>query len=309
MNHAFVKDGRPDVARLQSIYNRCTPAYPGGTESLDNSRFCRWANQWSDGKKHDAKGDPNGAALPWNGASDCRPFVVDAIINERVAMKTTAFWQAMLRPGMGNSEEGAYAVALGEHLLGSVLYDELTREVELSAQYEEHYGWMVLAPRWRRELGLRRHEVSMQYLLQAAAQLPEQHPLRQLPLYIADPSLEQQAIEILQQWYEYYVGTQLPEDVRERAPAIKDATMRKAVRELREKGKTSVPLPYLCKDEPEICALRPWDEVFIPPEMTDEQTLVFQREWVSEAELRGRTVTHGYNDAWVEAACEQKGTA
>jgi len=310
-NTFISENGLPDIGRLQKTFTRCSPYLPGGMEWLDNVRFCRWPNQHTDGKKHDAKNDPKGGASPWDGASDCRPFVVDAAIQERAAMKTTAFWRAMFRPGMGGTEASAYAVALAEHLVGTVLYDDLTREVELAAQYEEHYGWMVLAPRWRRELGLRHHELSMAFIASLAndPQLPPDSPLRQLPVLIMDPALEAQAIEFLRMYYQTYVVEQLPEDLRASAPEIATKTLRRTVRDLRETGKAKTPLPYVCKDEPEIITLKPWDEVFIPPEMVDEQTLVFQREFVSETELKGRIVTHGYNEAWVKAACEHKGTA
>jgi len=308
-NTFILDNGRPDLGRLQSVFGRCTPYLPGGLEWLDNVRFCRWPNQSTDGKKHDISNDPKGAAVPWNGASDCRPFVVDAAIQERAAMKTTSFWRAMLRPGMGGTEESAYAVALAEHLIGSVLYDDLTREVELSAQYEEHYGWCVLAPRWRRELGVRAHEVTLEFIANLATQAPEGDPLRQLPTLILDPSLETQAADYIRAWYQTQVVAALPEDLRANAPELSDKTIRKTVRDLRATGKARTPLPYVCKDEPEIVALKPWDEVFIPPEMVDEQTLVFQREFVSETELRGRIVTHGYDEEWVKAACERKGVS
>ncbi len=168
----FLKpDGSPDIAKLIATALRCTPSIAGGTAWLDNIRFCKWGpNQWTDGRKHDITGNPNGAAFPWDGASDCRPFLVDGIINERVAMKTTAFWRALARPGAGDDDASEYSLALANYLVGTVLYDKLTREVELSAQYEEHYGWTVLAPRWRREIGLRRAKVTMVMLQQEALQ-------------------------------------------------------------------------------------------------------------------------------------------
>jgi hypothetical protein len=329
MNASYLTDsGEPNVPELSTMFNRCGPVVAGGLAWLDNTRFCRWQNQSADGRKHDLKGDPKGAAIPFDGASDCRPFVVDDIINERAAMKTTAFWHARMQPGASNTEDGNYAIALLEHLVWRLLYYDLTREVELSAQYEEHYGWMVLAPRWRREIGMRKKSISLAEIQQAAQQVqqaqqanaqaaqtgaptaaldPQLLQLAQLPTLIADPTLEAQAVEFLMQWYDRYVANSLPEDLRDRVPAVSKTTALKAVRALRTDQVASVPIPYLAKNQPEITALKPWDEVFIPPELTTENEIVFQVERVHEGELRSRIITDGYDKAWVEKAVKLKG--
>lgn len=310
MNYTYLKeDGSPDLQCLISAFTRCAPSIPGGLEWLDNVRFCRWPNQWSDGRKHDVPGDSTGAAQPWNGASDCRPFVVDDIINERVAMKSAAFWRAMLQHGSAQSEEGSYAVALAEHFIFTKLTAQLNKEVELSAQYQEHYGWCVIAPRWRREISLKRYTITMDGLAREAQTKPEADPLHQLLALIKDPSMEDEAVKWLQAFYDAYVQSQLPEDIQPRAPKTSAAQARKVVQALRDTGKATAPMPYLCKNEPEIPALKPWEEVFLPPELTDAQGMVIIAEWLSEPDLRGRIITEEYDPIWVEKAVEFKGPA
>jgi hypothetical protein len=327
-NASFLNDdGTPNVSELSNMFNRCGPVVAGGLAWLDNTRFCRWPNQSTDGKKHDVKGDPKGAAIPFDGASDVRPFIVDDIINERAAMKTTAFWHARIQPGASNSEEGNYATALLEHLIFRLMYYDLVREVELSAQYEEHYGWMVLAPRWRRELGMKRKSISLAEIQQAAMAVQQQQQqqmadgssqmgegiepqllqLAELPALIADPTMEAQAVDVLLNWYDRYVQNELPADMQDKVPSIKKSTVTQAVRDLRSKGTASVPIAYLAKEQPEVSCLKPWDEVFIPPELTTEQEIVFQVERVHESELRNRIITDGYDAAWVEQALKYKG--
>ena len=323
MNASYLTpSGTPNVSELSSMFQRCGPVVAGGLAWLDNTRFCRWPNQSTDGKKHDLKGDPKGAAIPFDGASDVRPFVVDDIINERAAMKTTAFWHARMQPGASGDEGGTYAIALLEHLIWRVLYYDLTREVELSAQYEEHYGWMVLAPRWRREIGIKKKSISLAEI-QAAAQAvqaqvqqaggdtsgidPATLQLAELPTMIADPTLQDQAAEFLTQWYDQYLTNNVPEDMRDRVPKVSKATAAKAVRALRDTGTASVPIAYLAKNQLEISALKPWDEVFIPAELTTENEIVFQVERLHESELRSRIITDGYDKDWVEKAVKLKG--
>lgn len=326
MNAPYLKDdGTPNVSELLAMFNRCGPVVAGGLAWLDNTRFCRWPNQSPDGKKHDVKGDSKGAAIPFDGASDVRPFVVDDIINERAAMKTTAFWHARSQPGAAGTAEGNYAVALMEHLIWRLMYYDLTREVELSAQYEEHYGWMLLAPRWRREIGMRRKTITLVEIQAAAQQVqqliaqaqasggdesqldPSMLQLAQLPVLIADPTQEAAAIEMLTNWYDRYVTQNVPADMQDRVPKVKASTARKAVRALRDTGTASVPIAYLAKNQPEIAALKPWDEAFLPPELTTENEIVFQVERVHESEIRSRIITDDYDENWAAHAIKFKG--
>lgn len=325
-------DGTPNLPLLIETFNRCAPSIAGGTMWMDNVRFCRWPGQWPDGRKHTGEGTK---ATPWEGASDCRPFVVDDIINERVAMMCAAFWRAMVQPGGSGNESSNYAVALVEYLLFTRQAARFNDEVELSANYQEHYGWCMLAPRWRRELGLRPYEIKLADL-QAGAQQAQQQlaaaqtqpgqpgqpadpasdpnqpdptllGLAQLPQMIIDPSQEDAAVEFLAQYYDQYVNANLPADLVDRAPQLTDAQVRKAVVALRTKSTATVAIPFVSKNEPEIAALKPWDEVFLPPELTTENEVVFQIERVTEAELKGRQLSDGYNPEWIKVALTKKG--
>jgi hypothetical protein len=171
-SQSFLKaDGSPDIGKLIAAANRCTPSLPGGTAWLDNVRFCHWGpSQWTDGRKHDISGTERGAAFPWDGASDCRPFTVDGIVNDRVALKVTAFWRAVMNQGGSGDEAREYSVTLADYLIWTVLFKSLVREVELAAQYEEHYGWTVLAVRWRREMSLRRVKVTLEMVQEDSQQ-------------------------------------------------------------------------------------------------------------------------------------------
>jgi hypothetical protein len=321
MNANFLDNsGKPNLPELNSMFQRCGPVVAGGLTWLDNTRFCKWPNQSEDGRKHDTKnGEAKGAAVPFDGASDCRPFVVDDIINERTAMKTTAFWHARTQPGSSSTEQGNYSVALLEHLVWKLMFYDLTREVELSASYEEHYGWMVLAPRWRRELGIKRKTITLAEIEAASMQVqqqiqagaadidPQLIKLAQLPEIIKDPTRDEESARFLMDWYDRYIQTNVPEDMFDRVPKVKLATALKAVKALRTEQKASVPIAYLAKSQPEIVALKPWDEVFIPPELTTENEIVFQVERVHESELRNRIITENYPAAWVEEAVKHKG--
>lgn len=172
----LLADGTPNLALLVETFNRCAPGISGGTQWMENVRFNRWPGQWADGRKHDLPNDVNGAALPWDGASDSRPFLVDDVINELVAMDNASFWRAMIQQigAGGDSDESQYAVALAEWLLFTKHAQMFLDEVELSSQYRHTYGWCLLAPRWKREVGIKRLTLTMDTMRDVAGQAQQQ---------------------------------------------------------------------------------------------------------------------------------------
>jgi hypothetical protein len=302
--------GTPDVAFLISEFRRCAPS--GGTtvlQTVDDTRFCRWPGQAPDGKKHDRPGTP---AFPFDNASDTRPMLADRIVNERSALLTTAFWRAIIKPKAADDEAGSYAVAVADHFVNTVLYEELTREVELSAQYREHYGWCVLHPTWEQKVALKRQKVKLEDLLNLAAKLAQQTgdpSLLELQRVIMDPTLEDAALVMLKMIYEAYQAMQMGDQVEVEVPELSDTTVRRALKSLRATGTAEVPVPYICQNRPLVRALRPWDEVFVPGDTTsaEDARVIYRREWLTEAELRSRVRDEGYSPEWVEEAVKQVG--
>ena len=268
--------------------------------AADQIRYCEWEGQSEDGKKHKRAGkDP----FPWEGAADCRPMVVDDVINEGVDLCTTAFARALAGGKMADDEAGAYAVALLDYLVNTRLTDRLRDEVELAAQYFHTYGWVVLHTCWEQRIGLRRRDVTLDDL---AAYGQMTGTATDWPSLMADPSREDEALAVLRMAYDGYAAAEVAETTLD-VPPVSDKTLRRALRDLREKGATNVPVPYVCKNEPAVYALRPWVEVVIPPDTTDLQAgrVVFQREYLTEQDLRARILTDGYSRPWVDEAAKQ----
>lgn len=307
--------GAPDRERidyLQSEFVRCSPVSGQWNRiaDADNVRYCRWEGQTADGKKHSTRNAP---AFPWELASDTRTFTADHVIGERTSLLTSAFWRALIRPKAADDTVGQYAVALADALVNQRLTHELAREVELSASHMETYGWVVLHPCWEQRTGLRRQEVTLQDLVALGAQLAREYPdhpgLADLATLVLDPANEDLAMEELAFVYDHYARGQMEGALEVEIPALSKPVLRSAVRALRREGEADVPVPYLCTNGPAVYALRPWDEVFVPEDTTDLQRarVVFQREWVSEAELRARIVDMEYDKEWVEQAVQTRG--
>lgn len=303
---------KPDLSQLIKEYNGCSPASASASaEWLESVRFCTWPGQHQDGRKHGGEDSP---AFPWEGAADGRPFLAERVIGETVALLTTSFWRANARPKSSSSDIGSYAVALVDHFVSSVLYEDLVREVERSAQYQETYGWFVLHPTWEQIVSLRRTPIRIEQLLsfavQSAQALGWDDALTvNFQSVLLDEAQEDLALSLIGQLWDFYLATTLPEELRSHAQPIKANAWKRALRELRNTGKTEMAIPYLCKNGPAVAALQPYREVFLPGNVADIRSarIIFQREWLSEAELRARTRTHGYDEGWVHEALKHRG--
>lgn len=303
----------PQIPSLIAEYRRCSPWAWNWNRvgSNEDIRFMRWPNQFADGRKHDV-GDVE--AKPFDGACDARIPLADGIINEDVALKVNAFWRAMVRPKAGQREESNYAVKLVDWLMNVKLFHELIREVELSAQYQDTCGWVVVHPTWETEVTLELKRVSLEELAGLAMRAAQADPagaLAQLPALVLDPAREAEAVAALREVYGMYAQAQAREIEGLDLPEIKDVTLRRLCRELREKGDGKVPLPMVTKHQPAFYALKPWDEIFVPNDLTDIQNVgerpVFRRVWFTEAQLRATARQKGWNQKWVEEAVKLKG--
>jgi hypothetical protein len=321
---------RPNVPELISEFKRCAPTAGSGWDRAtvaDNVRFNRWEGKSADGKKHGTK---TKEPFPFDGASDAEIHLADDISNELVAECFESFWRAWMLPKFGQSEESQYAIKLADHFVNSVLYEELFTQVELSAQYREHYGWVALQPRWEQEVSLEYKRLTLReierYAMAAArgaagaggqyeaamggaAPLPSQmSPMAMLPQLILDPSREAEAMSVLGSFYVDYIKEIQSQVQTFEAKELSSPTLRKAVRELREAGETEVPVPYLCKNQPSIIARKPWDEVFITSDVANlQQRRLYLRVWLDEVELRSKELTEGWSASWVQEVLKHKG--
>ena len=304
----------PPVNDLIAEYKSCSPTAPSSIHRLsasDDIRLCRWPNQHADGKKHSTSSE---AAFPFEGASDTRLPIADGIINELVDTSVDAFWRAWMANHNGETEESQYALKLADHFINRQFTSEIAREVELSEQFRQAYGWVVLNPTWIREVALKRERVTLAELMGAVGQSPEgesDSPLAKLPEMILDEQFDDLTVPMLKELYGVYASDQVVDGDDFQLPELSDSALKKFVRELRESGEAEIAVPYVCKNHPEITALRPWDDVFLSGDCTDIQKsrAVFRRVWMTEQDLKARAKLEGWNAAWVTEAIKHKGTS
>ena len=275
--------------RDRSIFNRQRLNY--------DARYCVWPHQARDGKKWSA---PLGQKpFPWLGASDARVGLVDKYINEDVAFLMVVSERMRVMVSGTESNDAAFAHRTTNLLrwMKSTQMRELPREYRLGANYMLENGSVVYGVWWDRQQQLAYQVIDMESLTQAAmevqqaAQSGQQVPdsavvVVSLPMLIQDPTREDEAVQVLKMGF----------------PTVRNSTLRKSVRELRETGATRLPRPVIVKDRPCVVALRPNEDVFIPPDTTDLQTArgIYRRELLSESQLMEREQSHGWDKKWIK---------
>lgn len=214
---------KPKLSELMDEYMLINPSINGLTSMVegDNIRFNKWENQDASCRKISGNGFE---AKPWEGASDQRVFLADDVINEHVALCVNSFWRAMLSlegTEVGDLGKGPVATKAIQWFVKNKQESELQREVQLSAQYMDQYGWTVLHPSWKRKVSLRMMEIDAEDLDPASQ------------LMALDPQYEGPAIEVFQQIYTDYVAQNISGVWDGEIPKVSKKTIRKALEDLR----------------------------------------------------------------------------
>jgi hypothetical protein len=288
----------PDVAELTAEYVRSlNEGYSMAKVSQsDDIRLTRWSGQSDDGKKHSENLTEGKQAFPWEGASDTRIPLADSIINDCVDVLTTSSSRATLKvvaTEIGDVEQAAVANKIMHWQLDTKLYHTINREAELLAQHGLQYGWSALFVGWDQKVSLKPVVITMEQIMQMIDQLERDDPLRDFPEIIANPDREDEAVAI----------------IKAQHPNATFKEAKKAVGDLRETGQTEMPVAYVSVNQPSVVALKPWEDIMFPPETTDLQAarVIFRRVFLTEAELRAKTVEEDWDEDWVEEVVNTAG--
>lgn len=267
-------------------------------------RFCEWGGQSKDGRKH---GDDETPALPFEGASDVRVPVVDAVINEKVALLCNAFRRAKLQTTgveAGDAKRAANTTVLLDWLRRCVMAGELEAEVELAAQamFGDDPGLAIVAVDWWQDVALRKRTVSrdeLALMYASGAQTPEEADAE-----LADEEMMGDFADLVtnplrgEEW-RFWLGQVFP--------SVSEKALRRIAKDLSSEGTAEVVFPMVVENRPKVEVLSFFRNVFFPLGTTDLQRArgIHRREWVTEDELRTRVATMGWKKKWVEAVIER----
>lgn len=288
----------------------------------EETRRSIWAGQSADGRKWDRNLPEGEEARPWDGCSDTRLMIVDAIVNDGVDLLTAAFRKAELRATTVNSDQLDLVSSISDYLhwlTHTKHRKEWRLESELGAQYVGEYGFTVAYVGWERELGKRRVVFTTDHLTDLLQGLdpknPETAALQQLPAMIADPTMDDESAEGIRALYRLFVvqsmsGNGFFEDEleSEKLLDLKLSLAKKYVKELREKGKTQVPVPIVAKNQAMVRELKPYQDFLAArgTMMLQQARCLFYRRWMTEAEI-DEMAADGWDAEWCEEVKKTKG--
>lgn len=285
----------PDLVYLRKELERSL--YNGGNvarlNSNDDIRLARWQGQSDDGKKYSHLMDEGESVFPFEGASDVRCRLVDQTINELVVLLVSSWQLGRLRVSGNNYDNAGTAGAiqtLANWVVNNRMKAELTKEVELWAQYALQFGWSVTHIGWERKLGIRNSVVTVADIQNKAA------------------SGDSIAAELLQNFDRNGVNDYNKQLFRS-LYAISDSEIERVINELIQAGTSTFREQYDIYSQPAVAALKPFDEISFPPETLDLQDarVIFRRTHMTEVEMRELIETDGWSEAFVEQAASCAG--
>ena len=245
------------------------------------TRYAIWNGQSADGKKHYREGS-RVSPTPWDGASDLRVFLVDNIINKKVAMQCMAVKRANLSavPVEGNDLGRAQDVSNFMRWLINTQIPEVDREMELCANYLNEKGIAVMGAFWEK----RKEKTLVNVRLQ---DLQAQFPQVDIGALINDDAAAADLKAIFVEQYD--------------CSANKAANM---LKKLRKDGETSVPVVGAERSFPVLRAFNLDENLFIPSFSLDLENVpgIYRVEYFTAEQLRAMVNTDGWDSDWVEKA-------
>lgn len=296
---------------------------------LDDTRYCRWAGQTYDGRKWSA--NTGKEVVPWEGASDIRPYFIDDLILDDVDIMRTADKNCHMQTLAASSpyqEQASATTALLDWVNRNMMAEELEREKELLANWRQHYGSSVMGIDWYMDFDSEVVTVTMQDLLQMAMMDPQLGAFLQY-LISNQSRLSQsdigQAAQMLGMYFpDLAAPPQTPEAVIDPTtrnvgpppkvtPYMTDGSVRnpqEALQSLMRSGQFSYDRPYIKENRPCVTAYRTYQDVFFFRNTYDIQRLpwIVRRDVIPKSTVIDRSRYERWDPEFTTEILERAGS-
>ncbi len=293
---------------------------PAVAAEMDGILRCEWSGQNDDGLKHDTD---EKEAFPFDGALDTRVRFADSTLNETTMIAVLAAMKARVKvhgTEIGDNRHAALLETVVRWLrdshFGAGYLRTLSRWIRWS--YGDKPAVSLMEVHYQREMVLEMARVSMTELGALYVQMvTENMSEEEVQGLVPELQSDFEALRFLMldpEGYlkEYAEKEGLPDAAAELMkyfPHLKMSRAKKVVKAAREQAKAGVPdpvfefpRPVVKSEGPVLVARRIHRDWFIPANTADFQDarLYYIREWLTEAELRGRVVSMEYSQSFVD---------
>lgn len=270
----------------------------------EDTRYCRWPGQSTDGRKH---GDANSGktAFPFEGASDVRMRTADEISNEHVILIMAAVSRAQLRftsPDPAKAKLGDRLAVLWEWVKNNQLRHEWFFELRRLAQYRQGDSPAVgfLQVYWKEETALQMLTFTAEEALEKILEKAQGQGVD------ITPEIEQRMEEVFKNPEEAemlaaIIGAQWPDLTPKRAKDV--------AKQMQEDGEATFPYPVARAGRVAIQARRLMEDLFLPENTVRVQRarVYYIREWFTATELREKEAKGEFLPGFVDKMLEHEG--
>ena len=260
----------------------------------DEVRYAYWHGQTQDGRKHTK--NVGRQVHPWEGASDSRILLADEYCDFYVSLLDGADARSVLNVNPVEYSDSENASAIQTYmswLLTTWLSPKWEDEMELVKQYSAQYGWAGVHVKWNKSYQNSPLVLSLESLGKF--------------LGVSGDASSSSLPAVLGQ-HSDLVGDILAAQM----PHLKRGEISKRLKELRTNGKTTIEMPKVVANHPEIIALKPFYELLFPPETRDIQRarVLFRRDSYSWSEVDDMVGSGVWSEEWAgklaDAAADPK---
>lgn len=271
----FVHD-KPKLWAIKDAYDNCIDEVSDfifqARRSYD-SRRNKWVGKSDDMRKHGA------TAFPWDGAADTEAHVIDERIDAFVSLFISSMDRANIRayPSNGGDIQQARVVSSFLKWMKSNYIPRFRQEMELAANYLLERGVAITYVGWNREERTYLQKFSLEAI---AAQMPD------LARKILDKENDPEITVALQGIF----------------PRTSQKRIKKALNTLRKTGFAEMAVSRREVDCPVVDTLAPDGDFFFPAWVSDPQRApyCFWRTYMTAQELKGKVLTDGWDEEWVD---------
>jgi hypothetical protein len=249
------------------------------------TRYAIWNGQSADGKKHSREGSGKSDPTPWDGASDLRVYMVDAVIRYKLARYGLALKKANMVAVPVNGTDVERAEVVGNFLrwLVSTQVPHQEREAELLGNYILEKGIGLMGVFWET---IQEKTLKTLKLDDFKAKFPQ----LDVDTAIKHPALQDKIAAVFEEIY-----------------GVSGRKAKTMLRELKKDRETTVPVLGPEISRPVIRAFCLDRDVFVPSWATDIETApyIFRVEYFSAEQLRSFVRTEDWDADWVEEAIKK----